>query len=71
MAPKLNCQICDKEIIKDRYNISYVLERQDFPYQSKWQQSTDVFLENVCSECQRKITVNFKNFIFSLRERVT
>ncbi|MFX1476932.1 MAG: hypothetical protein ACFFCI_02260 [Promethearchaeota archaeon] len=62
------CSICHKESKRDRYNIFYTLERQDSPYKSNWQQSTDLTLEDVCSECQTKINIGLRQIIYLVKE---
>ena len=63
----LNCSICEKEINIDRYNITYELERQDFPNKSNWQKSVDLYLENICSNCQSTINSYYRGLIQHLR----
>ena len=64
----LKCSICEKLITKDRYNISHVLERQDFPPNGDWQELTDFYLENVCPNCQERITKYSRGYVAFLKK---
>lgn len=51
----VNCSKCGAEIIRDRYNISFILERQDFPPSGNWQKSLDRYMADVCPKCANKV----------------
>lgn len=47
----MKCSICEKPIIKDRYNFALEIERQDFPPSGNWSKSYSVPTEDSCSKC--------------------
>jgi hypothetical protein len=51
MPGKLYCSICKTEIIKDRCNVDFVIERQDFPFETDWQSSSDFNKPDICFKC--------------------
>lgn len=64
----IKCSMCKKTILRDRYNLSWVLERQDDPGKSDWQKSTDMYRENVCPRCQQIISQYVHGFLEYFRE---
>jgi DNA-directed RNA polymerase subunit RPC12/RpoP len=55
MIKVVNCSKCGNEITRDRFNISFILERQDFPPSGDWQESVDRYLNDICPNCTHKI----------------
>jgi hypothetical protein len=52
---KVNCKLCGKEIVTDRCNVNFKIERQDFPFETNWQSSSDFNLHDICFSCYRRL----------------
>ncbi len=63
----INCSFCEKEIVKDRYNIMLEIERQDFVPEGNWQKTGDLAKEDVCPNCFDTIILYFKHILDNLR----
>lgn len=51
----LNCKLCNKKITQDRCNVNFNIERQDFPFETDWQSSSDFNLKDICFDCYTRL----------------
>ncbi len=51
----VKCSRCPDEITRDRTNLSFIIERQDFPPDGEWQESVDRHLSGLCPNCAEKL----------------
>ena len=55
LKKELTCKLCPEKIVQDRCNVNFKIERQDFPFETEWQSSSDFFLHDICFGCYERL----------------
>ena len=65
---KMKCNICEKEITRDRYCFAIEGQRQDFPPEGKWGPLVEIPTEDICGNCFDLIIGYFRHIMENIRK---